>query len=66
MSTTAGEAVVVSILTGMGLDLPRAEIEHLTRTFQRQREAVRSWQQIVPPTTEPALVLTLPQTAAKS
>ena len=46
-------------LSALGIDLPPQEIAHLRRTFKRQRAALRSWEERVPPTTEPALVFAL-------
>lgn len=53
-------------LAALGIDLPAEEIAHLRRTFVRQRAALRTFEERVPPTTEPALVLVLRDDVAGS
>jgi hypothetical protein len=56
MSDPSDDAAFEMALNRLGLRLPPAEIEQLSRAFQRQRTALRSWEEQVSPTTEPAHV----------
>ena len=59
MSDPSDNAAFDMALNRLGVQLPPADIEQLRRTFQRQRTALRSWEQQVSPTTEPAHVFSL-------
>jgi hypothetical protein len=59
MSQPGEDAEFEAKLKALGIALPPQEVAHLHRTFLRQRAALRSWEERVPPTTEPALVLRL-------
>jgi hypothetical protein len=54
MSDPSDNAAFEMALNRPGVRLPEADIEQLRRTFQRQRIALRSWEEQVSPTTEPA------------
>lgn len=59
MNDPSDNAAFEMALNRLGVRLPQADIEQLRRTFQRQRIALRSWEEQVPPTTEPAHAFSL-------
>jgi hypothetical protein len=59
MSDPSDNAAFEVALNRLGVRLPEADIEQLRRAFQRQRIALRSWEEQVSPTTEPAHAFSL-------
>jgi hypothetical protein len=59
MSDPSDNAAFEMALNRLGLRLPPADIEQIRRAFQRQRTALRSWDEHVSPTTEPAHAFSL-------
>jgi hypothetical protein len=59
MSDPSDNAAFEMVLNRLGVRLPQADIEQLRRAFQRQRTALRSWEEKVFPTTEPAHAFSL-------
>jgi hypothetical protein len=57
MMTNSTEAEALrALLDRLGLVVPAADIPFLLRTFQRQRQVVDSWSELVPSQAEPAHV----------
>jgi hypothetical protein len=54
MSDPSDNAAFEMALNRLDLRLPPADIEQIWRAFQRQRTALRSWEEQVLATTEPA------------
>jgi hypothetical protein len=65
MSDPSDDAAFEGALNRLGVRLPPAEIEQLRRAFQRQRAALRSWEEEIDPTTEPAHVYSLRESLPK-
>jgi hypothetical protein len=59
MSDASDNATFEMALKRLGVQLPQADVEQLRRAFQRQRAAVRSWEEFVSPTIEPAHTFSL-------
>jgi hypothetical protein len=59
MRDASDNSAFTMALKALGVQLPEADIEQLRRAFQRQRAAVRSWEEEVLPTTEPAHAFSL-------
>jgi hypothetical protein len=59
MSDPSDNAAFEMALNRLGVRLPPADIEQLRRAFQRQRTALRSWEEQVVATTEPAHAFSL-------
>jgi hypothetical protein len=59
MSDPSDNAAFEMALNRLGWQLPPADIEQLRRAFQRQRTALRSWEEQVFATTEPAHAFSL-------
>jgi hypothetical protein len=64
MSDPSDNAAFEMALNRLGVRLPQADIEHLRRAFQRQRTALRSWEDQVIPTTEPAHAFSVRETSS--